>query len=216
MCTAMEALYRISKEFMTISIADKMVVTGAVALVSAVIEIVWKPIGKSVVPVIKKWLEDKLRRGQTKVYSDKAAIATILLAMENIEGIVSAVQLQTKNGGGIPKPGSPLYASVVAPVKYSTDFTNQLLDGPYCTLIAELIDKKRIYVSTDGLAEDSILKLLCNAHGINGQVWFDMAITKTEYNFISVNLKVPYDELTAVAKNEIRANINTIYTIIHG
>lgn len=212
----MEALYRTRKEFMTISIADKMVVTGAVALVSAVIEIVWKPIGKSVVPVIKKWLEDKLRRGQTKVYSDKAAIATILLAMENIEGIVSAVQLQTKNGGGIPKPGSPLYASVVAPVKYSGDFTNQLLDGPYCQLIAELIDKKRIYVATDGLSDDSILKLLCNAHNINGQVWFDMAITKTEYNFISVNLKVPYDELTAVAKNEIRANINTIYTIIHG
>lgn len=196
-------------------IEDKIIISIVGAIVSAAVEIVYKPVSKKIIPYIKNWFEEKIRRGQKKVYDSKAILSTILISMEKIDGVKTAVQQQTKNGGGVPKAGSPVFGSVISPSKYSDTFWNQLLDGTYCQFISRLMTEKRLIVSTHDLPAGCILKDLYQAHNITEAVWYDMAITKSYYNFIVVNLDRPYEQLTPMAKDSIRQYITTVKNILN-
>jgi hypothetical protein len=190
-----------------------MAIAGTAATVA--IEAIWKPFAKWLAPYVRRIIEERLRRVQKKVYDGKAILSTILLSMENLDHVVSAVQQQTKNGGGLPKAGSPLFGSVVAPAKYSESFRGQLLDGVYLQLIGKLISEKKVMIITEDLPDGCILKDLYQAHEIKAAVWYDMMINKKEYNFISVNLEVPFDKLPAAVKDDIRQLMQTAHDIIN-
>lgn len=200
---------------MHFNIDNKTLMTIAGSAGAVAVETIWKPFTKWVAPRIRKLIEDRIRKGQKKVYDGKAILSTILLSMENLDHVVSAVQQQTKNGGGLPKAGSPLFGSVVSPAKYSESFRGQLLDGVYLQLIGKLIEEKKIMIITDELPDGCILKDLYQAHEIKAAVWYDMMINKKEYNFISVNLEVPFEKLPPSVKDDIRQYMQTAKDIIN-
>ena len=148
------------------------------------VEFFLKPIQKMVTPIIKKSIENRLRKNQKGVYEGKVAISSILRILEDLPEVIKAVQIQTKNGGGIPKAGTPIYGTIVSPSKYSETFKNQLRD-------------------------------LFLSQGIKSTLCYDMAITKSDYNFIAIDFNVPIEQLSDKTRDEIRTQINELHTLLN-
>ena len=178
------------------------------------VEFFLKPIQKMVTPIIKKSIENRLRKNQKGVYEGKVAISSILRILEDLPEVIKAVQIQTKNGGGIPKAGTPIYGTIVSPSKYSETFNNQLLDSQYCSLISQLITDKKVVVKTEDLPE-CMLRDLFLSQGVKSTLCYDMAITKSDYNFIAIDFNVPIEQLSDKTRDEIRTQINELHTLLN-
>jgi hypothetical protein len=188
--------------------------TIVVAIGIGAMEVLLKPFQKMIMPVLKKLAEHGFRKNQKGVYERKVAIAALLALIEEQTGVVKAIQVQTKNGGGVPKAGTPIYGSIVAPVKYSDSFRSQLLDGQYCDMLGKLISQKQLTFLTDDLPP-CILKSQLRSQKITACMCFDAAITKSDYNFISVDLSISPMDLTDEAKDNIRQYTTDIIKLLN-
>lgn len=184
-----------------------------IAIGAALVEVILKPIQRAIMPYIKKRIEDGFRKNQKGVYERKVAIASLLKLIEDQEGIVKAVQIQTKNGGGVPKANTPIYGSIVSPAKYSDTFRSQLLDSQYCDLVSNLITTKRLTFVTRDLP-DCILKDQLLTQGVRASIFFDASITKSDYNFIAVDLNVLPTDLPPEVRDSIRQYTNELIKLL--
>lgn len=180
------------------------VLVGAIGVLS-------KPVQRAA----KKFVEAKLRRNHTKVFERKVAINAMLKVIEEQNHVMKAVLVQTKNGGGVPRVNTPIYASIVLPLKHSESLKGQLLDTPFCEIITLLISSKSVRVNVNELPDQSILKDLMQAENITHCMFFDAYISKHDYNFIQIGLDCDPDHLEAEVRNTIRQQVTDIIKLVN-
>lgn len=184
--------------------------TIIVGVAVGVLELLFKPIQKTITVAFKKWMESNARRSQSEVYEKKAAIDALLTLIETNEEVVRAMIIQTRDSGGIPKPNTPIFGTIVSPQRYSHTFRNQLLDAYYCDVLSVLISQKRAELTTSEMPDGAILKDLFIVEDITSAIFFDAEITKTDYNFIAVCLNVPITEIKSETRDDIRQRVSDI------
>lgn len=102
--------------------------------------------------------------------------------------------ITTSNGGGIPRAGAPLYASVL----YETYDKNvesirdswqaRRVDESYISLLARLETHDVVDVPTE-LLEEGVLKYVLTAHNINGTMIAKIKSTPENYYYIMCSFK---------------------------
>jgi hypothetical protein len=134
----------------------------------------------------------------------------------NFPGIKKAVIVQTNNGGGIPHPGSILYATITYPEEFRDNLKNQPLDAEHASYVAQAYKDGSCMIQTLDLKDDGLLKALFEAQQIEScevismkkypEKLFTLAIDYTDYELIHNN---------AYAKEELRKLIQEISIVMN-
>lgn len=133
-----------------------------------------------------------------------------------LPGIKKGVIVETKNNGGIPRPGCIIYSSINFPEEWRSTWHNQPLDNEYADLLLRIFTEKDVEFYTAELKGDGLLKSLFDAQGISFCYCTDLKTYTEKYFFLAVDF---YDKDRLFndphAKNQFRIIINEIKTLMN-
>lgn len=132
-----------------------------------------------------------------------------------LAGIRKAVIVESKNGGGIPTPGSPLFSSIVLPYKWSSTWWNQLLDREYSKFILHLLQKQYVEINIEELDHNGLLYPLFKEQGISYCEAYAMKKTNERFYFLAIDYYVDREHISDHVDNEVRRLVNHVRTLIN-
>ena len=147
---------------------------------------------KPVTAVITRWQtrqQERALKGQNDTFK---ALNTIT---SQVDGVYRAVLLRSENGGGIPRPGSPLYVRAVASARaeHANDVEGwddrRRVDSWYIRFIFELCQKGEQHIRTDQLPEDGVLRGVYERDGIVASHVLRIGYAQGGLFYLSINMK---------------------------
>lgn len=117
-------------------------------------------------PIVQNWVKyeiPKILGNKTEMKNaleKNIKLAEILDSFEALPGVKKAVLMETTNGGGIPRPGKGLYASIVIPVKWRWSWDKQALDAEYQQIVLDIYNNGSKKFDISSLSDDGLLKPL--------------------------------------------------------
>jgi len=140
----------------------------------------------------------KIRQSQKKLFPDA------FKKMNEIYGLMNKLKseincervliIKAKNGGGLPKPGTPLFVSVLYEV-YDSDFVSSAewwqsrqVDESYIGMLMRVEEEEQIAVVTNEL-KSGILKDLYEAQEVEGSMVSKIVEKDNRYYIVSCNFK---------------------------
>lgn len=171
-------------------------------------------------PAIQNWITKILTKPNPKPMESALTAYSRLnqLCQEfaKLPGIKKGVIVETKNNGGIPRPGCIIYSSINFPEEWRSTWHNQPLDNEYADLLLRIFTEKDVEFFTKDLNSDGILKGLFEAQGIDFCYCTDLKTYTEKYFFLAIDF---YDKdlvyENQYVKNQMRLLITEIKSIMH-
>lgn len=167
----------------------------------------WEYITGSIATIIgtgyafyKKFHSNRFEKGLIGALNDKIEIHDYLSSLKHETGSPSAVLTESKNGGGIPTGGNPVYISIFDEANDSTmrsvkkDIQNMPTDMAYNKMLLRLLENGYVFLETDKMI-DGFLKEFYLAEGIKCAYIYKVGTLNNRLYYISLRWK------TAIEKN---------------
>lgn len=171
-----------------------------VAIISVVVALIQTSVGQ-------KLIADRLAKSNKKsmqnAVNNYSKLNEACQAFAQLPGVKKAVIVETKNNGGIPRPGCIIYSSINFPTEWRNTWQNQPLDNEYADLVAKLLREGEIEFGMDSLKSDELLKGLFSAQGID----FCHCIALKQYHDKFFFLAIDFYDKALVYDNEYVKNI---------
>ena len=171
-------------------------------------------IGPVFVYFTKDWWEarkiKRLKKSLLNSYSETERELRILDKMTILPGVRRAVIIQNTNGGGIPKLGSPIYSTIIAPEKWNSNWDKQLINQEFAEIIIKLLENKTLNLNVGELEVDGLLYNAFTNQDIVCSQLRELTIGKESYTFISIDFYLPYDEIELDVREDLRILINRL------
>lgn len=165
--------------------------------------------------VIPWWESRRRRRSVVQGLQTLHAIYTQLERAESL-GATRAIIFGGHNSGGLPRPGSPYYASAlhwhVPDSKFSriADYQELPVDAAYIRMLLDIERLGYIRFDVSAAAPDSLLKRLYTAERVVDSLVFFLCVTDSTFfylTFASYSRRFTSDEITKLGlKAQIIAN----------
>lgn len=170
-------------------------------------------------PAMQTWITTNLLKPKPKPMGSALSAYSRLNALTQefakLPGIKKGVIVETKNNGGIPRPGCIIYSSINFPEEWRKTWHNQPLDDEYADLLYELFVDGEISFYTKDLKDNGLLKGLFDAQGIRYCYCIELRKYTEKYFFLAIDF---YDEKLVYenqyVKNQFRVLINEIKDIM--
>lgn len=188
----------------------------------AVLVAIITAISTIVVAVIKKakgFPELKRRRKWSSRYND------IHETYEKLADIVTETQakratiIKCENGGGVPRPGHPLYISVIYEIVQGGVKPNredwvkrEMFDPSFFKFLSTLLNKRKYTLITEELPEDSLIKIAYEGYKVHHSETFLLKQSKGATYYLSVHYEAK-EQLNADGKNILEARASDIRNI---
>lgn len=138
----------------------------------------------------------KKKAGNTKdLYFNLSKLQELHAVMESVvkeTGADRFLILKGSNGGGLPKPGSPFFVSVLHGVdvvngveRAMAKYQQIMADAHYLEMLTEILVRESTYMEVSKMP-DSMLKRIYDAEGVRHSIVFIIAKTKTELIYGSI------------------------------
>lgn len=162
-----------------------------------------------------EWFKLKLNIHATKanlLMKSRIDVYDVLNELKNAVDSPRTLVLYTEDGGGLPKPGSPLYITIlyeatdkeVTSIKH--DIQHILTDESYDMMLSTLITDA-IFISKTTDLSSGILRQFYEMDEINSTIVVPILQTKKRFYYLSVAFKAEhsYEELTSLTLRVVLA-----------
>jgi hypothetical protein len=167
----------------------------------------------------QKFIQDRLnlraKKSMQNALTSYSKLNELCQSFAQLPGIKKAVIVETKNNGGIPRPGCIIYSSINFPIEWRTTWSNQPLDEEYSNLVARLLMKGYLDFYTTELRPGQLLQGLFKAQGIE----FCHCVSLHQYPDKFFFLAIDFYDRSLVYNNEfvhntMRTKITEVKTLM--
>lgn len=181
----------------------------------------WEYITGSVATIVgtayayyKKRQSNRFEKGLIEALNDKIEIHDYLSSLKHETGSPSAVLTESKNGGGIPTGGNPVYISIFDEANDSDmrsikkDVQNMPTDMAYNRMLLRLLENNFVFLKTDEMIE-GFLKEFYQAEGIKCAYIYKVGSLNNRLYYLSLKWKTEIDKNVNIER-ALRTTSNNI------